>query len=75
MREDIHSHPHNTPVPSGFGEDGNCLNYLWRVNEELYLEVNFQGFSREAAEELLLSIALCDLEGLPYTPAPTEEAA
>lgn len=20
MREDIHSHPHNTPVPSGFGE-------------------------------------------------------
>lgn len=55
--------------------DGNCLNYLWRVNEELYLEVNFQGFSREAAEELLLSIALCDLEGLPYTPAPTEEAA
>lgn len=52
------------------------LTYLWHVSEDVYIEVEFTGFDREAAEELLLSIVLCNTEDiLPYTPAPTEEAA
>ena len=52
------------------------LEYVWRVSEEVYLSVEFLGFDRQEAAEMLLSLVLCNIEDIqPFTPEPTEEAA
>lgn len=55
--------------------ESGSLTYLWHVCEGVYLEVEFAGFDRAAAEEMLYSIVLCNMEDIPSTPAPSEEAA
>lgn len=45
-------------------EFSGTVKYLWRVTEESWLSVEFAGFDREQAEEILLSLPLCDLTAL-----------
>ena len=40
------------------------IRYVWRVSEDSWLEITLIGFEREAADELLMSIPLCDCEAV-----------
>ena len=40
------------------------IRYVWRVSEDSWLEITLIGFEREAIDEMLLSIPLCDCEAV-----------